>query len=128
MIKKFNKGKKIYEPYVAIVPEVKSKYDLYLPKGQLSNIFTPSDSYNFISPYIQKTNLLNVCYLDEDLENVHKKDPISYALSYLPSFSNFPIISRKIRYYYEFILEETGSCAFSHKFHGDDWSHHQIPH
>lgn len=66
-------------------------------------------------------------YLNEDLENIHKKDPISHALSYLPSYSYFPATSRKTRYYYELMLYDTSSCAFIHKFRGDNLSYHQIP-
>lgn len=49
LIKMFNKGKEFYEPYGAIVPEVKSKYDFNSPQGQ---------SGHFSSPSVTSTNLL----------------------------------------------------------------------
>lgn len=69
IIKIYNKGKTFYEPYEALTPKA-SKYDLPSSKGQSSHHSSPSDSYKFIRPYIQKTNLLHVCYLDEDLEKI----------------------------------------------------------
>lgn len=60
-------------------------------------------------------------------EDLQKEDPTSLNSNLLPSLSHFLITSRKTIYYYELILEDTCSCSFTHKFQGEDRSHHQIP-
>lgn len=123
-IKMPNKGIKFYEPYASIAPE-SSKFDLHSNPSHTSHI-SSGDSYNQIGPYFEKPYLLHVCFIDEDLEKIQKENPVTYALRYPPYLSHFPVIATKNRYYYELILFDIGFCS-SHKFRGDDRSHHQIP-
>lgn len=70
---------------------------------------------------------MNICFFDDNLEKIQKENPVSYALCYLPFLSYFPVIDRESKYYYKLILQDYGSCTFSHKFRGDDYCPHQIP-
>lgn len=51
------------------------------------------------------------------------ENPAKIASDIFPLFANFPIISRKNRYYYELILQDTSSCIFAHKFRGNEEAH-----
>lgn len=42
----------------------------------------------------------------------------------LPHLTHFPITFRKNRYYNELILQDTGTCVLTHKFHGENRMYH----
>lgn len=92
--------------------------------------FTPGPSskksastFKVLSQYILQPEPLHICYLDKSpkLLRIEYQDTIASKL--LPSFSHFPIPSKKACYYYELILQDTGSCIFTHKFHGEGRSY-----
>lgn len=98
-----------------------------LPKVKwVTNLPPRTDSYKFTSPIFKSLNHFIYAASIKIQKKLQKEDPTSPTSIYLPSLLHFSVTSRKTTYYYELILEDTGSCFFNHKFREDDRSHHQI--
>lgn len=75
--------------------------------------------YKNLSPYIQKSHPLHICYLEQSPAILDQLDPCVVASNYFPLYSHFHVISGKTRYFYELVLQDMLSCQITHNYSGN---------